>query len=434
MRHVRFVIILLALFSIIEQNFSDTKVANTNTPDIKETSTTKKTILPEDTETKLPESISIDDQLQIFFPKIKKQEEFFFQPYTQEFMNKSEKFIQIILPEIEKVLPKLSRQKHGLRHNLHTIIKFSHYYYLLYYHKIFRVGTKNLEIIERFCEPFIAELLLEIQTEPAENLRQFRNILMHDYLFHDVYALQKVYDRILYHINRPLNGEDDYEWCKIQFHNWKNSDAAWIYMNYLDKEPENIFQAMQDCLQELLYDKIDYLVQIPSKTYLRQARELYSCLKLLDMDKVIINNLSSRIELANLRFQSYEEGAKYYEEMMEMFAKLPGAKTSFPDEKDKALIFLPFFDQLTEYAEKKFQRGKFSCQSAMSVNEEQCSLHWREANRLFSFIVEFSPFRTLSLEALERLKTIYNTNRSPQEFISKARLFELSNHINKPHL
>jgi hypothetical protein len=120
--------------------------------------------------------------------------------------------------------------------------------------------------------------------------------------------------------------------------------------------------------------------------------------------------------------------------MMKLFPSLPGAGEYFSDQSEKAMIFMPFFDQLTEYAEKRFQRGKFACQESIPINEEQCGLHWREATRFFSFVIEHCPFTTLSVESLERLKTMHRTNRSKTEFISRTRLFELADYLNKPHL
>ena len=64
-----------------------------------------------------------------------------------------------------------------------------------------------------------------------------------------------------------------------------------------------------------------------SKTYLNYSSELLDDLKLLDTDRAVVRRLDLLLEFSRLQFEPYEDHSKIYENLMEVYPKIPEAKT-----------------------------------------------------------------------------------------------------------
>jgi hypothetical protein len=380
-------------------------------------------------------TIQVDDNLSIQFPTAQETAKpFYFEPYTQDFINRNVRFLHVTLLEIEPMLPELSFLVKPYLSRIDFLIAIAHYIHLLEAHPIFQLREKALLPLKDFEQRLHYDLLIEMQREPEKWLSRIREYLL-EKDFEDIYTLHDFHEKIINHIPKPnLKEPELYDWFEKQANNYKKEDAHWTYLQYLNRAAEKISNHLTGQFRNLFRLNIRALLNYRSQIYLSQARRLLEGFDLLKSPQTISQNLHMELELAQLHFEPYEKASQYYDQLMELYPQLPGTPDYFSNDPEKAKLFLPFFDQLSLYAQRRFEAGKFACQQAFPIDVEKCSPNWREATRFYQFIAKNSPFRTLSRESVKKLKVISQTSIDEQGFIGKAELLSLIDQMEKPHL
>ena len=87
-------------------------------------------------------------------------------------------------------------------------------------------------------------------------------------------------------------------------------------------------------------------------------------------------------------------------------AKIPEAKNFFSDDPQRANLIFPFFDQLINYGNRRYERGKHACQDPLITDRESCLQHWREASDIYRYVARYSPHKVITEKAVSQLSLI----------------------------
>tara|TARA_Y100000589_G_scaffold297890_1_gene305986 strand:- start:2214 stop:3605 length:1392 start_codon:yes stop_codon:yes gene_type:complete len=384
------------------------------------------------------EIINVDQDLQIVIPhKINDdyERQFIFEPYSQGYIMRVIKLLHVILPEIEANMMRLDYRKNTLINNMRFLINTRHFFLLLTQHKIFQLRNNALEIFLKINHKFVNKIVIDVQKNPNKRLIEIQKYLT-DLDFEDIYSLKTLYESIMDHLQRDnlKEGRSAYDWINSQYKLSTNDDSLHTYRFFLNKRPVKIMDQFLKSLQILYYENLQDLLPMASKTYLNYSGYLLEDLKLLDTDRAVVRRLDLLLEFSRLQFEPYEDHSKIYENLMEVYPKIPGARSYFDEDIQRANLIFPFFDQLINYANRRYERGKHACQDPLANDRDTCLQHWREASDIYRYVARYSPHSVITRKALDQLSTIQTNKIIDYPFISKAELLELIDKSKKPHL
>lgn len=388
--------------------------------------------------TSTAEVITVDRDLQLIIPTKESSTdavEFVFEPYTQSYISRVIKLFHIILPEVESSLLKLHYRKNLFSSNVRFLINIRHFMLLMSEHRIFQLRENSLQALYNMNHNLISNLVIDIQKRPDEGLNELHNFLK-ELPFEDIFCLKTLYEALLDHIQKDgLNaGVKAYEWVEEQLKLSFEEDSLHTYKYFLDKRPVRIMDQFLKSAQILYYENLQDLLPVSSRTYLNYSQQLLNELKLLDTDKAVIRRLELHLEFSRLQFEPFENNSKIYENLMSVYPKIPGSLDYFASDRQRANLVFPFFDQLINYAERRFERGRYACQDPLVTDKEACLQHWREATQIYQYVAKYSPHSVTTSKAIERLQEIQNKQVIDYPFINKSELLELIDYSRKPHL
>jgi len=383
------------------------------------------------------QAIEIDKDLKIVVPTKARggSETFLYDAYSQKFMADITRLLHVVIPDIEDELIKIRFRKTTFLKNVRLFLQTAHFQNLLKEHPVVRLRRNALDPIKRFKDKILTQIVVEVQSKPNENLKELKSFLQ-EFQFEDIYAGQELYISILNHImgENLLAGKDAYQWFENQAEDYGNPDSQFTYKTYLNRRPEKIRDDFVRYLQVLLFENVDELILVSSRTYLEESQKLTEALKLLRPDPAVVRKLDLQLEFLRLTFEPFEKHSAIYENLMGIFPKIPGSKVHFENDYSKARLFFPFFDQLTNYADRRFERGRYACQEALAFDQDSCLQHWREATQVYRYVARFAPFSILVRNSLERLQEIQKNKVIDYPFISRSELLELIDESSRPFL
>jgi len=384
------------------------------------------------------EIINVDEDLQIVIPNKNfddSQYQFIFEPYSQGYIMRVIKLLHVILPEIEDNLLRLNYRKNVFVNNMRLLINVRHFFLLLTEHRIFQLRNNALEVFLQINHKLVNQIVIDIQKNPNQRLNEIKEYLK-ELPFEDIYSLKTLYVSIIDHIQRDnlKEGLSAYDWINNQYELSTNDDSLHTYRFFLNKKPTTIMDQFLKSIQILYFENLQDLLQMSSRTYLNYSSELMNNLKLLDTDKAVIRRLDLLLEFSRLQFEPYEDHSKIYENLMEVYPKIPGAKNFFSHDPERAKLIFPFFDQLINYGNRRYERGKHACQDPLITDRESCLQHWREASDIYRYVAKYSPHSVITGKAVSQLSLIQKNKSIDYPFISKAELLDLIDKSNKPHL
>lgn len=384
------------------------------------------------------EVITVDKDLQLIIPKKQSSAdeiEFVFEPYTQSYITRVIKLFHIILPEVEPSLLKLHYRNNTFSSNVRFLINIRHFMLLMSEHRIFQLRENSLQPLFNLNHNLISNLVIDLQKRPDEGLNELYNFLK-ELPFEDVFCLKTFYEALLDHIQKDgLNTSTEaYEWIEKQLNLSFEEDSLHTYKYFLDKRPVRIMDQFLKSAQILYYENLQDLLPVSSKIYLQYSQQLLDELKLLDTDKAVMRRLELHLEFSRLQFEPFENNSKIYENLMSIYPKIAGSKDYFASDPQRANLVFPFFDQLINYAERRFERGRNACQDPIVNDKEVCLQHWREATQIYQYVAKFSPHSVTTSKAIERLQEIHNNQVLDYPFINQSELLDLIDESRKPHL
>lgn len=382
--------------------------------------------------------ITVDKELQIIIPSKSSaidEHTFVFEPYTQDYITKIIKIFHVVLPEVESSLLKLNYRKDTFKSNMRFLINVRHFLLLMLEHKIFQLRDDSLQPLINLNHHLISNLVIDVQRRPDQGVQEIQNFLK-ELPFEDIFSLRSLYEGVLDHIQKDsLNsGLNAYIWIENQLALSSQDDSLHTYRYFLDKRPLKILDQFLKSAQIIFYENLQELLPISSETYLEYSERLLNELKLLNTDKAVIRRLELHLEFSRLQFEPYEEESKIYENLMGVYPQIPGSKNYFENDQQLASIVFPFFDQLINYADRRYERGKHACQDPLANEKESCLQHWREATHIYRYVAQYSPHTVTTSKAINRLQEMQNKQVIDYPFISRAELLELQDSSSKPHL
>ena len=385
-----------------------------------------------------PEVIEVDKELQIVIPQKNlddQERQFIFEPYSQGYMIRVIKLLHVILPEIQKNLLGLDYRKDRFINNMRLLINVRHFFLLMSEHRIFQLRENALDIFLQINHKLVNQIVINIQKNPNLRLIEIEEYLK-ELPFEDIYSLKTLYESILDHLQRDnlKEGLSAYDWISSQYDLSTNDDSLHTYRFFLNKRPVKIMDQFLKSIQILYFENLQDLLPMSSRTYLNYSSELLNELKLLDTERAVVRRLDLMLEFSRLKFEPYEDHSKIYENLMDVYPKIPGASSFFSDDPQRAKLIFPFFDQLINYANRRYQRGKHACQDPLSTDRESCLQHWREASDIYRYVARHSPHSVMTQKALNQLSSIDKNKLIDYPFISKPELLELMDKSIKPHL
>ncbi len=381
--------------------------------------------------------ISVDPNLEIVIPGSRSQsvsKPYIFKPYTQEFIHSNVKLLHVVLPDSIETLLRLKYISRSHRKNLRLLIQASHYAALIEEHRIFQLKKTALEPVKRLITHLIINIVLEFQTNPRHKLHELKTYL-NSLRFEDLHGLRALFEKTLLHLNRggmSENTQKIYDWIGSQKENHEEMDTHWTYLHFLDRKPAGIRAGFMRYLRILLYENIMETIPVHSQTYLKHSEALIDVFSTLEPDPSLMRDLQLQLEFTRLKFEPYEELKTIYDRLLSLYPKLPGSSQNWISKPKKARLFFPFFDQLVNFANKRFHRGEPSCTQPLSTQREECVKAWSEATRFYQYVAHHAPFTLLAQESLKKLKRIQNTSVVDFPFISKAKLLKLTDKAEKP--
>ena len=384
------------------------------------------------------EIINVDKDLQIVIPHQSTDEherQFIFEPYSQGYIMRVIKLLHVILPEIEANMMRLNYRENLFINNMRFLINTRHFFLLMTQHRIFQLRNNALEILLKINHKLVNKIVIDVQKNPNERLIEIQKYLK-DLSFEDIYSLKTLYESIMDHLQRDnlKEGLSAYDSIKNQYDLSTNDDSLHTYRFFLNQRPVKIMDQFLKSIQILYYENLQDLLPMSSKTYLNYSNKLLEDLKLLDTDRAVVRRLDLLLEFSRLQFEPYEDHSKVYENLMEVYPKIPGAINYFAQDTQRATLIFPFFDQLINYADRRYERGKFACQDPLSSDRETCLQHWREASDIYRYIARYSPHSVITRKAVDKLSIIQKNKIIDYPFISRAELLELADKSSKPHL
>ena len=96
-------------------------------------------------------------------------------------------------------------------------------------------------------------------------------------------------------------------------------------------------------------------------------------------------------------------------------------------------LFFPFFNQLTDYAESRFERGRYACIESSPIDKFSCIESWKDATYFYSYIARWTPFTTFAKEAVKKIKFIIDSEVVNYKFFEKYELLKITDTIKRPH-
>ncbi|MEE2925077.1 MAG: hypothetical protein VX619_09895 [bacterium] len=384
------------------------------------------------------EVIDIDKDLQILIPQKnldEQQRQFIFEPYSQGYIMRVIKLLHVILPEIENNLLRLDYRKNIFVNNMRLLINVRHFFLLMSEHRIFQVRKNALEIFLKINHKLVNQIVIDIQRNPNLRLIEIKDYLK-ELPFEDIYSLKTLYESIMDHLQRDnlKEGLLAYDWISNQYKLSTSDDSLHTYRFFLNKRPVKIMDQFLKSIQILYFENLQDLLLMSSKTYLNYSSELLDDLKLLDTDRAVVRRLDLLLEFSRLQFEPYEDHSKIYENLMEVYPKIPEAKNFFSDDPQRANLIFPFFDQLINYGNRRYERGKHACQDPLITDRESCLQHWREASDIYRYVARYSPHKVITEKAVSQLSLIQKNKIIDYPFITRPELLELIDKSNKPHL
>ena len=382
--------------------------------------------------------IDVDKDLQIVIPNKNlndQKRQFIFEPYSQGYIMRVIKLLHVILPEIEDNLLSLDFRKNIFVNRMRLLINVRHFFLLMTEHRIFQLRDNALQIFLKINHKLVNQIVIDIQRNPNERLLEIQKYLK-ELPFEDIYSLKTLYESIMDHLQRDnLNtGLSAYDWISNQYDLSINDDSLHTYRFFLNKRPVKIMDQFLKSVQILYFENLQDLLPMASRTYLNYSSKLLDELKLLDTDRAVVRRLDLLLEFSRLQFEPYEDHSKIYENLMEVYPKIPGANNFFANDPQRASLIFPFFDQLINYANRRFERGKHACQDPLVTDRESCLQHWREASNIYRYVARYSPQSVITSKALDQLSFIQKNKIIDYPFISKSELLELIDKSDKPHL
>lgn len=381
-------------------------------------------------------SLTIDKDLRIDLPKIENQandDEFLFQPYSQDFIYKNISMVQVSLGHLEPVVKRLEFTKSSFLKALRLNIQIAHYRSLLSHHPIVQLKDSALVPLLHMEDHKQDWIIQQIQLQPVDRLAEMKSYMLHR-PFEDNFVLEQLYTKIIKHLEFESLGEhnDLLDWVIEQKAISKNKDAKWTYYHFLDRSPEEIFQGLRKYLEALIHENLNEALQFGSKTYLQEAENLLNVLKILSPDGFLQRQSQLEIEFSRLQFEPYLEYPQIYNRLMEIYPKLDGASDFFSQTPQRAKVFFHFFDQLLNHGSERFLRGELECKEP-SRSRNACLLSWQEAVQFLQYVVRNSPYSLHSRVAVDYLQTIQEYKKLDFPLLSRSQLLELMDLRKKPH-
>lgn len=381
--------------------------------------------------------VKIDKTLSIKFPSVKKAEKvrrFIYSPYTQEFIHKQVRFFHVTLAELESDLLELEFKKNRFVKDIRLLTQTLHLYNLFTEHNVFHMRKTALEPIKHLKDKIIHSILLKVLDHPDKKLNEIKSYLLTkdaEILF----ALSPLFAKLVHHINpKVLKDPKSYEWFQTQAEALENPEFQWTYYHYLNKSPQLIVDQFNRYIKILYHENILAYLPMSSKTYLDQSRSLAERFYLLSPEKSVKREIQLHLEFSALQFEDFEQFTDVYEQLIKVYPKLPGADSFFNKSPQKAKIFFHFFDQLNNYAQRNYERGKYACQVALPINTRACDSHWSEATRIYKYVAQHTPFSLFAKESINRLTYIEKNRAIDKQFITKSELYQYIDNVVRPLL
>ncbi|MCO4781236.1 MAG: hypothetical protein KC646_02855 [Candidatus Cloacimonetes bacterium] len=381
--------------------------------------------------------VEIDKNLKIKFPTMKKVEKarrFIYSPYTQQFIHTQVRFFHVTLAEIESDLLELDFKKNRFVKDIRLLTQTLHLYNLFTEHNVFHMRKTALEPIRHLKDKIVHSILLEVLNQPDKKLNEIKSYLLSkdaEILF----ALSPLFAKLVHHINpKVLKSNKSYEWFQTKAEALESPELQWTYYHYLNKNPQLIVDQFKRYLKILYHENILAYLPMSSKTYLDQARSLAERFYLLNPEHSVKREIQLHLEFYALQFEDFESFVDVYEQLIKVYPKLPGASEFFKKNPKKAQIFFHFFDQLNNYAQRNYERGKYACQVALPINTEACDSHWTEATRIYKYVAKHTPFSLFAKEAIDRLSHIEKNRAIDKQFITKSELYSYIDNVLRPLL
>lgn len=381
--------------------------------------------------------VKIDNQLSIKFPtlkKIEKARQFIYSPYTQDFIHTQVRFFHVTLPELESDLLELEFKKNIFVKDVRLLTQTLHLYNLFTEHNVFHMRKTALDPIKHLKDKIIHSILLKVLDQPEKKLREIKSYLL-DKDAEILFALSPLFAKIVHHINpKVLKNTKNYEWFQTKAEALENAEFQWTYYHYLNKNPQLIVDEFNRYIKILYHENILAYLPMSSKTYLDHSRSLAERFYLLKPDTNVKREIQLHLEFTALQFEDFERFSDVYEQLIKVYPQLPEASNFFGKNPHKAKIFFHFFDQLNNYAQRNYERGKYACQVALPINTEACNSHWTEATRIYKYIAQHTPFSLFAKEAIDRLTYIEKNRAIDKQFITKSELYEYIDNVIRPLL
>ena len=383
-----------------------------------------------------PTTLIVDENLRIQFPKHLKQAaefDFLFQPYSQEFIYANVNLNHVALAQLEKLFIRLEYRNNAFLKTVRLAIQIGHYRELLTQHPIFQLKSSFLGTLNRIERRFQDWILKELQLQPLERLKKLKVYLIKRQ-FEDIFVLGSLYRRIQKHLEPEALGHqaDLLDWFQSQGSKTENKDALWTYYHFLDRNPEEILKQVKNYLQALIFENLQEVLHIGSKTYLEEAESLLESLSLMGPPPSLVRNTQLELEVSRLQFEPYREFPTVYNRLMEVYSTLPNTSDYFQNQPQKARVFFHFFDQLLNHGITEYERGELECKNPIK-NRENCLLHWQESLQFLKYVARHSPFGLLSTRSVDLMEKIQTHQKLEYPLISRSDLLEMMDYRAKPH-